>query len=158
MSTSSIDLTRLRAALVRLKEVGDKATPGPWMDDGDGLLETEGGGAVAFVIPYANLDVARRLGQSYSVADAAFIALARDLPAADLLEGWDSLLALAGEVERLREEIRQLRDTLVEMTRTERLSAGMTCQVYGRQAHDLAVAALSPPAPDDGHEQDERDA
>jgi hypothetical protein len=52
-------------------------------------------------------------------------------------------LALCGRAERLEKENRRLRDTLIEMTRTERLSAGMTWQVYGRQAHDLAVAALA---------------
>jgi hypothetical protein len=88
----SLALPRLRAALARLKEVGDRATPGPWTYVAKPLEVRIDGPDDRFDI--AELDGTYPDGRA--VADAEFIVAARDLPAADLL-------GLVGEVERLRE-------------------------------------------------------
>jgi hypothetical protein len=126
-------VARVRGEGERLLEAQSKATPGPYsLDRGPyGILVS-----APDCYEFADFDTTDH-DPARARADAEMFASIRNsaLPA--------DALALCGRAERLEKENRRLRDTLIEMTRTERLSAGMTWQVYGRQAHDLAVAALA---------------
>lgn len=91
-----------------------KISPTPWECDGDGLIESVKGGAVANIQYHGNINTISRTGEYFSSADGQFIANAPD-----------DIAALLAEVDRLR-------SVLLTISITESV----------RAIHDLASRAL----------------